>query len=45
MNLSTFNFHCDTLYDLLADHPHRKEIIEIMNAQVSDDTCIAKGLI
>jgi len=45
MNLSTFNFHCDTLYDLLADHPHQKEIIEIMNAQVSDDTCIAKGLI
>jgi hypothetical protein len=40
MNLSTFNFHCDTLYDLLADHPHRQEIIEIMDAQVKDDTLL-----
>lgn len=40
MNLSTFNFHCDILYAQLADHPHRQEIIEIMDAQVKDDTLL-----
>ncbi len=38
MTRGTFNFLVDTLIHELEMHPHRKEIITIMQQQIQDDT-------
>jgi len=35
---ATFEFLCDTLYEEIKDHPHRYELIQLMEEQVADDT-------
>ena len=39
MRNSTFNFLVDTLYEEIMMHDFRDELITLMEAQVSDDTC------
>ena len=38
MKSSTFNFLVDTLYEELLMHPHKGELLKLMNEQVADDT-------
>lgn len=38
MTTSAFNFLCDTLYEEIKDHPHRYELMQLMEEQVADDT-------
>ena len=38
MKTSTFNFLVDTLYEEIMMHPHKTELLKLMDAQVADDT-------
>lgn len=38
MKSSTFDFLCDTLYEEIMMHPHKDELLTLMDAQVADDT-------
>ena len=40
MTRGTFNFLVDTLYEEILMHPHKDELITIMQQQVQDDTLI-----
>ncbi len=37
MKTSTFNFLVDTLYEEILMHPHKDELITLMDAQIKDD--------
>ena len=39
MKKSTFNFLVDTLYEEILMHDHKDELLTLMAAQVTDDTC------
>ena len=38
MNEQTFNRRFEQLVTLIENHPHRKELLQIMTEQVLDDT-------
>ena len=38
MKNSTFSFLVDTLYEEIMMHPHKDELLTLMDAQVADDT-------
>ena len=38
MKSSTFSFLVDTLYEEIMMHPHKDELLTLMDAQVADDT-------
>lgn len=38
MKTSTFNFLVDTLYEEIMMHPHKAELIALIQEQVADDT-------
>jgi hypothetical protein len=40
MKTSTFNFLVDTLYEEVLMHPHKDELLTLMDAQIKDDTLI-----
>jgi hypothetical protein len=40
MKSSTFNFLCDTLYEEIMMHPHKGELLKLMDEQVADDTLL-----
>jgi hypothetical protein len=37
MTRGTFNFLCDTLFEEIQMHPHREELIKLMQQQWEDD--------
>ena len=37
MTKGTFNFLCDTLFEEIQMHPHREEVITLMQQQIADD--------
>lgn len=38
MTISAFDLLCDTLYEEIRDHPHKYELMQLMEEQVADDT-------
>jgi len=40
MKKSTFNFLVDTLYEEVIQHPHKEELITLINAQMEDDVIL-----
>ena len=40
MKKSTFNFLIDTLYEEVMQHPHKEELLTLINAQIEDDAIL-----
>jgi hypothetical protein len=44
MNQTTWNLKVDTLIEEINNHPHRDELLTLINEQVADDLLVRIGI-